>query len=259
MAEFDEIEMLGVRVSLTTVQNLHDTLKDVIDRGDKQYILNVNVHALNIAFRKPDFRQVLNNSRLTFCDGAGVALGARILGHRIPPRITYADWMWQLAEFAAENRFTLFLLGARPGVSDRAAVALRQRVPDLRVVGTHHGYFDARRASPDNCRVVELVNSARPNILIVCFGMPKQEEWLSENWDELNVNVGLTGGAALDYVSGQLRRGPKWMTDHGLEWLARMIIEPRRLWRRYLLGNPVFLWRIFKQRLGLAQNIDRPR
>ena len=94
-------------------------------------------------------------------------------------------------------------------------------------------------------------NAVKPNILIVGFGTPLKERWLMENWDRIEVNVALTGGAVFDYVSGELRRAPRWMTDHGLEWLARLIIEPCRLWKRYLIGNPLFLWRVLKQRLGL--------
>ncbi len=94
-------------------------------------------------------------------------------------------------------------------------------------------------------------NAVKPNIIIVGFGMQPQERWLMENWDRIEINVALTGGAVFDYVSGELRRAPRWMTDHSLEWLAWLIIEPRRLWKRYLIGNPLFLWRVLKQRLGL--------
>jgi len=175
------------------------------------------------------------------------------LGYNIPQRITYADWMWQLAEFAESHGFTLFFLGARPGVADKAAARLKERFPNLRIVGTRHGYFDKDAGSPENEAVIRKINAAKPNILIVGFGMPLQECWLMENWDRIEANVALTGGAVFDYVSGELPRGPRWMTDHGLEWLARLIIEPRRLWKRYLIGNPLFLWRVVKQRLGLLR------
>jgi N-acetylglucosaminyldiphosphoundecaprenol N-acetyl-beta-D-mannosaminyltransferase len=188
---------------------------------------------------------------LVFCDGAGVMLGARLLGHHIPERITYADWIWQLAEFAEPRGFTFFFLGARPGVADKAAASLKARYPALRVVGTHHGYFDKTPGSAENEAVIEQINAVKPNILIVGFGMPLQERWLRDNWDHIDANVALTGGAVFDYVSGELQRAPRWMTDNGLEWLGRLLIEPRRLWKRYLIGNPLFIWRVLKQRLGL--------
>jgi N-acetylglucosaminyldiphosphoundecaprenol N-acetyl-beta-D-mannosaminyltransferase len=158
--------------------------------------------------------------------------------------------MWQLARFAQGRDHSLFLLGARPGVADKAAANLRERFPGLRIVGTHHGYFDKAPGSPENEAVIREINAASPNILIVGFGMPLQERWLMDNWDRIEVNVALTGGAVFDYVSGELPRAPRWMTDHGFEWLGRLIIEPGRLWKRYLVGNPIFILRVLGQRIA---------
>jgi N-acetylglucosaminyldiphosphoundecaprenol N-acetyl-beta-D-mannosaminyltransferase len=180
-------------------------------------------------------------------------LGARILGHRIPQRITYADWIWQLAEFAEPRGITFFFLGARPGVAQNAAERLRERYPDLRIVGIHHGYFDKSPGSEENEAVLQKIDASRPHVLVIAFGMPLQERWLAENWARINTNIALTGGAVFDYVSGDLSRAPRWMTDHGLEWLGRLLIEPQRLWKRYLVGNPLFLYLIVKQRLGLLK------
>ena len=127
------------------------------------------------------------------------------------------------------------------------------RYPGLRIAGTYHGYFDKTPGSPENEAVLQRINAARPNILILGFGMPLQERWLLENWERVDANLALTGGAVFDYLSGELRRPPRWMTEHGLEWLGRMLIEPRRLWRRYVVGNPLFLWRVLLQRFGLLK------
>jgi N-acetylglucosaminyldiphosphoundecaprenol N-acetyl-beta-D-mannosaminyltransferase len=211
--------------------------------------LNVNANCLNLAYGNDWLRSFINSAETVFCDGAGVILGARILGYRTPQRITYADWIWQLAQFAEPRGFTFFFLGARPRVADKAAARLKERFPNLRIAGCHHGYFDKTPSSAENEAVIWRINAVRPNILIVGFGMPLQERWLMENWERIEANVALTGGAVFDYVSG----APRWMSDHGLEWLGRLIIEPRRLWKRYLTGNPIFIWRVLKQRLGLLR------
>jgi N-acetylglucosaminyldiphosphoundecaprenol N-acetyl-beta-D-mannosaminyltransferase len=124
------------------------------------------------------------------------------------------------------------------------------RHPGLDISGIHHGHFDHTPGSRENEAVVRRVNAARPDILIVGLGMPLQERWLMENRHTIDAGVALTGGAVFDYVSGGLRRGPRLLTDNGFEWLARLLIEPRRLWRRYLIGNPLFLLRVLGQRLG---------
>lgn len=247
----DSCRILGVQVSALTVLALHDQIATYIRQNQKALVLNVNVNCLNLAYNRPWLRQLLNQAEIVFCDGAGVRLGARLLGYHIPQRITYADWMWQLAEFAAANSFTLFFLGARPAVAEMAAHRLQERFPDLQVVGTQHGYFDKTPDSPENQAIIQKINALKPNILVLGFGMPLQEDWLMKNWERLEANVALTGGAVFDYISGKLQRAPRWMTDYNLEWLGRLMIEPGRLWSRYLIGNPLFFFRLFKQRFGL--------
>ena len=252
------IDILGVPVHPLTVAELHEQLADVIARGARARVLHVNAHGLNLAVEHSWLRNFLNQVEIVFCDGVGVMVGARLLGYHIPERITYADWMWQLAEFAARNDISLYFLGARPGVAQAAADRLAARYPALNVVGVQHGYFDRTFDHPENRAVIERINAAGPNILLVGMGMPLQEHWLSENWEHLHVNVALTGGAVFDYMSGELRRAPRWMTDNGLEWLGRLLIEPQRLWRRYLVGNPLFLGRVVRTRLSRRRHRPNP-
>lgn len=246
----ERAEILGVGVDAVTREDLDRFLVATIRRREKAVVLHVNAHALNLATELDWLRRYLNAADLVFCDGAGVLHAARLLGCRIPERITYADWMWRLAELSAGHGFRLFLLGGRPGVASRAAACLTSRVPELEIAGTRHGYFEKANGSPQNEDVIRQINEAGPDILIVGFGMPLQERWLRDNRHRVEAGVALTAGAAFDYVSGAVRRAPDWMTGHSLEWLGRLMIEPRRLWRRYLLGNPLFAWRVVKQRLG---------
>lgn len=241
--------MLGVGVDPVTVDELHAEIQGFVEGEGRALILNANAHCLNLAYDDPALRNFLNAADIIFCDGAGVMFAARILGRRIPERITYADWMWRLAGFAAREGFSLYLLGARPGVAREAADRLTARYPGLRISGAHHGYFDHSPGSAENEAVVREINASAPEILVVGLGMPLQERWLMENRDRLDAKVALTGGAVFDYVSGGLRRGPRLLTDNGFEWLARLLIQPRHLWRRYLIGNPLFLLRVLKQRI----------
>lgn len=249
--KFPQYNILGVYVDALTVSELHEAMAKYIEVGDHALVLNVNINCLNLAADNPWLRGLLNNAEIVFCDGAGVQLGGRLLGYEIPQRITYADWMWELAEFAEPRGYTFFFLGARPGVAEKAAATLQKRYPDLSIAGIHHGYFNQNLGSEDNATVIQAINNVKPNILVLGFGMPRQEKWLLENWGNIDANIALTGGAVFDYLSGELNRAPRWMTDNGLEWLGRLLIEPRRLWQRYLVGNPLFFWRILNQRLRI--------
>lgn len=255
------IEILGVPVDLVGVESLQREILRMCRRrreseraradgatggadGGCEPVLNVNAHCINLACRSPRLRRTLSEASLVFCDGFGVTLAARLLGLPAPERITYADWMWSLAGFSAREGLEVYLLGAEPGVAGEAARRLRRRYPALRIAGEDHGYFDKSPGSAENEAVLDRIADTSPDILIVCFGMPAQELWISENRHRLDCGVALAGGAALDYVSGRTRRGPGLLTGNGLEWLARLVIEPRRLWRRYVIGNPAFIARV---------------
>jgi len=243
--------VLGVRVHSLTAAELTRRVIDLAQKREHALVLNVNAHCLNLAYTHAWLRDMLNRAELVFCDGAGVVLAARLLGQRIAERITYAEWMWDLAAAASEVGVSMAFVGAAPGVAAKAAQCLHDRYPNLRVKALHDGYFDKADDAAENQAVIAAINAMRPHILVVGFGMPLQEQWLAANWSRIDAGIALTGGGVFDYVSGERQRAPTWMTDHALEWLGRLAIEPRRLWRRYLLGNPLFLWRVFKQRVGI--------
>lgn len=246
----NHIEILGVEISLIGPDDLLGYFGRVCSDGDKAIVLNVNANCLNLACQEPWLKGYLNRADVVFVDGHGVRLAAWLLGKPLPTRITYADWMDDLASYCAAHDLRLYFLGAREGIAQEAARRLCARHPDLRVVGTHHGYFDKRREAEDNQRVVQEINKTAPDILIVGFGMPLQERWLMENWSDIEANIGLSAGGVFDYSSGRLKRPPRFLTDNGLEWLGRLVVEPRRLWRRYLVGNPLFVFRVLRQRFS---------
>jgi N-acetylglucosaminyldiphosphoundecaprenol N-acetyl-beta-D-mannosaminyltransferase len=250
-SDLEAANLLGVRVCTLPVESFVNFVTRTILAGGKARAVYVNTYAINLAQEFTWFRDFINSSDVIYCDGFGVKWGARLLGLRIPTRYTPPDWIPLLVAKCARQQFSLYLLGAHPGVAEKVGVILKQQFSDLNIAGVHHGYFDKTPDSLENEAVVQAINATSPDILLVGLGMPLQERWLMENWDCLEVKVFLPVGALFDYLAGEFPRAPHWMTDHGLEWLGRLIVEPRRLWRRYLLGTPRFLWLLLKQRLGL--------
>jgi N-acetylglucosaminyldiphosphoundecaprenol N-acetyl-beta-D-mannosaminyltransferase len=240
--------ILGVHIDAVRVEDVLQKIEAVLSANGRAIIAHTHVNGINIACEQEWFRQFLNQADMTTCDGMGVKLGARFLGYHLPQRFTLADWMYQLAPFAAERGYSFFFLGNPPGAAEKAAGRLCKRYPGLKIVGAYHGFFNKTPGHPENEAVRQQINAARPNILFVGFGMPAQERWLLENWDGLQANIAMTCGALYEYLAGDLKRGPHWMTEHYLEWLARFFISPERYWKRYLHDNPVFAYRIIKQR-----------
>src|SRR3990172_11418269 len=149
--------LLGVNVTALTIGELHEAIERAVVTNKKACILNVNINAMNIAWKDREFRNILNSADIVFCDGAGVALGAHILSERVPGRITYADWMWDLANFCEIKGYSMFFLGSKNSVARIAADKLLERHKRLRIVGCHHGYFEKKGFQ--NERVIQQLNS----------------------------------------------------------------------------------------------------
>ena len=229
--------LLGVRIDCLRRSGLLDQVARSVEHRRKQTILYVNAHCMNVQYEDRAYQEILAEADIVYCDGMGVVLGARLTGQTIPERMTGADWIEDLCRMAVQRDLSLYLLGGTPEAVRGAAAALRRRYPGLRIVGEKDGYQIGRDT-------IAAINARRPDILLVGMGTPKQEKWIARRRAALDVPVVWAVGGLFDVVSGRVPRGPGWMTQHGLEWLCRLVVEPRRLWRRYLLGNPRFLRRV---------------
>ncbi|HNP69467.1 MAG TPA: WecB/TagA/CpsF family glycosyltransferase [Kouleothrix sp.] len=200
--------------------------------GRSHQIATINADFVVNSLHDPELRRILQESDMATADGMPLVLGARLLGVPLANRVTGADLVPALAERAAEKGFSIFLLGARPGVGTRTAEILQERYPGLQIAGV---------ISPPNVPIQEMdrsildqIRSAKPDILLVAFGNPKQEKWIRMYAQMINVPVCIGVGGTFDMIAGITRRAPIWMQNMGLEWLYRLLQEPRRLWRRYV-------------------------
>jgi len=233
------VEVLGVGIDPVNRGGLLNVVERLVERGGAT-VAYANAHVLNLAVRDPELRAFLNAADLCYCDGGGVRLGAWLLGEQLPERMTGADWIWDLAA-CAEGRWRLFWIGGEPGVAAAAAARLRECHPRL-PIETEHGFHT------DDDALLARVNHARPDIVLVGMGTPLQERWVATHRGRILAPVVWVLGATADFVSGKVPRGPAWLYERH-EWLARLIAEPQRLWRRYLIGNSLFLGRVLAARL----------
>jgi len=247
-----KIDILGVKTSKITIPILHKKIIEYIEKGIKSLILNVNIHAVNIAQRDHKFRGILNSSPIVFCDGYGVKMGAWILNKSIPEVISYGEWIWDLSELCSRRNYKLFILGGYPGDSEKVANRLKSKYNTLNVVGTHHGFFD--KSGMESNSIIEKINENSPDILLCSFGMPMQEKWLNKNYKNINAKVFLAGGGCVDLLSKRVPSPPSWLLNTGFRWLFRFTYEPKRVFKRYIFGNPLFVFNIIKQRIREGKN-----
>lgn len=240
------ISIFGIGIDTAAPSQLIAQIVQRAARGQRTRVCYVNAHVLNLAYRDPALASVLRSAQLVLADGFGVLLGARLLGLPAPERAAITDYIDELAERAAAASVSLYLLGGGPGASEQAASVLRERHPAVQIVGTHHGYLgdDAATAA-----ALAEIRALEPAIVCVGMGSPMQEKWIAAHANEIDAPVVMAVGAVMDHVSGRVERiRPDWMMRWGLEWVGRLLAEPQRLWRRYLLGNPAFVARVLRER-----------
>ena len=206
----------------------------------------VNAHCLNIACGNPVYRRVLKKSDAVWPDGSGIRIAGRIMGFAVPENVNGTD----LFPHLCEGDFTMFLLGARPGIAEKAMEQAAEQHPGVKIIGVADGYFHNSNAER---RVINRINTLNPDILLVAMGVPKQELWISAHREELHCGVAIAVGGLFDFVSGRIPRAPLWLRRLGMEWCYRLYQEPIRLFRRYIFGNPLFLFRVLCSRFHLLK------
>ncbi len=237
------VPILGVGVCKLTSDQALQAVGSSVAEGSRQMLAYVNAHTLNLAVDDHELRAALNRSALVMNDGLGVSLAARMRGERFPENLNGSDFTVQLLELAAASGWGVFLLGGEPGIAETAADRLRRRIERLRIVGTCHGF-----TGESDDLLGQRIRNAGAEMLIVAFGSPRQETWIDHNLEATGALVGVGVGAFLDFSAGKVVRAPRWMNVFGIEWCFRLAQEPRRLWRRYIMGNPIFLLRAWRDR-----------
>ena len=237
----ERVTILGVQVEALSMTQLNAIVTNAVESGRRVVVANHNLHSIYLYHHDPKMRAFYAVADHIHADGMAIVALAKFLGFPFERdhRVTFVDWMGPLAKTAAEHGWRVFYLGAKPGVAERGAAALRRNYPELKIQ-TAHGFFDPDPSSLEDQAVVARIEAWRPHVVITGMGMPRQEHWILDHLDKLSANVFLNGGAALDYFAGAIPTPPRWAGRCGLEWLFRLMAEPRRLWSRYLV-EPWFI------------------
>ena len=238
----ERIYILG---SLIDKVNLNEALKKVenfIKDGKPRHIITANAEIIYQGIKDKKLSRTLNKADLVTADGAGVVWASRYLDNPLEERVTGIDFLYKICEEAQKQGWTLYFLGAAPGVAEKAVLKVLELYPGCQIAGYENGYF----SQEEEPQIIENIKKAKPDILFVAMGAPKQEFWIREHLQELEVPVCMGVGGSFDVLAGNVQRAPEWMQKNNLEWLFRLYQEPSR-WRR-MLALPKFVLKVVGQR-----------
>lgn len=248
------VEVLGLPIRPLRTDGLIELLAQRARIGLKTTACYANAHTANMAIHDESFRRTLSESEILYADGASVVWASRYASEKLPERMTSADYFPKFARRCADLGLSLYFLGGIDGIAQAASDRLTKDIPHLRIVGHHHGHF----ALDCSDEIVADINASGADVLVVGMSSPRQELWLARHAGKISTPVRWCVGALFDYLAGVERRAPAWMCRIGGEWLFRLLVDPIGKWRRYILGNPLFVWNTMKWRFTRKRPTSAP-
>ena len=234
------INLFGLPISNHTLAQASKELINAAVDNERRVVFFVNAHCVNVAEKHSKYRADLKDADLLYADGIGMRLAAKSSGQLLRDNVNGTDLFPLLCRDAAEAGVAIALLGASPGVAECCAEQMVGHQPNLKIVWTQHGYLD----EGSDHSVISSINESGADILLVAMGVPRQELWISRHASELDPAIIMGVGALYDFYSGDVARAPKFMRNIGFAWLFRLMLEPRRMFSRYVIGIPIFVLRI---------------
>jgi N-acetylglucosaminyldiphosphoundecaprenol N-acetyl-beta-D-mannosaminyltransferase len=250
-----KVSICGIGVDQYSFNQVVETIAHhALTSKEPKYVVTPNAHHIVTLQNDAHFREVYQHAFLSVPDGVPLLWAAKLLGQPLPGRVNGTDLFEQLCEVAAEKQLKVFLLGGRSGAAASAAQILQNRHPGLEIVGTYCPPYGFETDPTELEQINSTIKATAPHILFVGLGAPKQENWIYANYKTIGVPISVGIGVSFELVSGMVTRAPKLMQKLGLEWFFRLLMEPRRLWQRYIVGNTLFVMLVIQQRLGLMQS-----
>jgi N-acetylglucosaminyldiphosphoundecaprenol N-acetyl-beta-D-mannosaminyltransferase len=239
----ESVKILGVRIDKVTLDKATSTVEEYLHQNETKVIYTPNTEIVMEARKNDEFRSILNEGDLIIPDGIGLIYASKMKRKPLYERVTGFDLSMRMLKVANENGYSIFLLGGREGIAEKAGKNIVKKYPNIRIVGSNNGYFKGAHIGfeghEEEIRVVQKINDAKPDILFVGFGAPKQEKWIHLYKDNLNAKVIIGNGGTMDILAGEAKRAPELWQRLGLEWFYRLVKEPSRIKRQMCL--PYFM------------------
>lgn len=243
----DKIKILDIQFHCVNMEDSIKLIEEFIADKGKHQVCVPNVYTTVLMQKDDEFKKFHNSCSLAVADGTPLVWLSRLYSKPIPERVAGPDLFKEFIKRTARKGYNFFFLGTTTPLLKKMIENLKEKYPSLKIAGYYSPPFMKEFPEEENQKMIKIINKAKPDVLWVGLTAPKQEKWIGSNLDRLDVPVSIGVGAAFDFVAGSVRRAPNWIQKIGLEWFYRLCQEPKRLWKRYLIGNTIFIWLVLKE------------
>lgn len=240
--------LLNTFINNVTMSETVEAIEQMIAADKKSYVVAINVDVVMKIEADPYLKKIVDDADMVLVDGKPLVWISKLHGRPLKEKVSGSDLVPLLCEVAAKNGYKVFIIGGKEGCAERAKQRLEEKLPDIKIVGTYAPPFGFEKDDAELERINRMISQAHPDLLITCFGCPKQEKWIYENIEKYDAKVSICAGATVDFLAGNVTRAPRWMSEHGLEWFYRFLQEPRRMFRRYFVDDMKIIGLIKKYR-----------
>lgn len=233
----DKQPLLNTYVNNVSMMETVHEIERMIHEKQKSYIVAINVDVVLKIEHDKYLKKITDDADMVLVDGQPLVWISKWHKRPVKAKISGSDLVPKMCEVAAEKGYTMFIIGGKDGIAEKAKKNLEMKLPGIKIIGTYAPPFGFEKDQKELDKINTMITAAHPDILVACFGCPKQEKWIYENYQKYDATVSICAGATVDFLAGNIDRAPKWMSDHGLEWFYRFTKEPKRLFRRYFVDD----------------------
>lgn len=230
-------KLLNTYVNNVDMDETLSAIFKMVENSEKKYIVAINVDVVIKIENDSYLKSITDNADMVLVDGKPLIWISKIHKRPVKEKVSGSDLVPLLCEKSAKRGYSLFIIGGKEGIAKKAKLKLEQKYPNIKVVGTYAPPFGFEKDEEELDKINNLISEKKPDLLIVCFGCPKQEKWVYENYQKYDAKVSICAGATVDFLAGNVNRAPRWMSDYGLEWFYRFLQEPKRMFKRYFIDD----------------------